>query len=129
MKYFIVGDVNSGTNLLAKELSDYYGIEIFDIKSTNNLDEINKIVRENKEWIIEGCIIDNIDVLCNLAETVIFLDYSCDGLFKKKVISNFDSVEVLDLLKKHIRKGIIIRNRKQLKKYLKMVYESDRYNF
>ena len=24
MKYFIVGDVNSGTNLLAKELSDYY---------------------------------------------------------------------------------------------------------
>ena len=129
MKYFIVGDVNSGTNLLAKELSDYYGIEIFDIKSTNNLDEINKIVRENKEWIIEVCIIDNIDVLCNLAETVIFLDYSRDGLFKKKVISNFDSVEVLDLLKKHIRKGIIIRNRKQLKKYLKMVYESDRYNF
>ncbi len=129
MKYFIVGDVNSGTNLLAKELSDYYGIEVFGIKSTNNIDEINKIVRENKEWIIEGCIIDNIDVLCNLAETVIFLDYSRDGLFKKKVISNFDSVEVLDLLKKHIRKGIIIRNRKQLKKYLKMVYESDRYNF
>ena len=129
MKYFIVGDVNSGTNLLAKELSDYYGIEVFGIKSTNNIDEINKIVRENKEWIIEGCIIDNIDVLCNLAETVIFLDYSRDGLFKKKVISNFDRVEVLDLLKKHIRKGIIIRNRKQLKKYLKMVYESDRYNF
>ena len=129
MKYFIIGNVNSGTNLLANELSEYYGIEIFSIKPTNNIDEINKIVRENKEWIVEGCIIDNIDVLCNLAETIIFLDYSRVGLFKKKAISNFDSAEVLDLLKKHIRKGIIIRNKKQLKKYLKMVYESDRYNF
>lgn len=129
MKYFIIGNVNSGTNLLANELSEYYGIEIFSIKPTNNIDEINKIVRENKEWIVEGCIIDNIDVLCNLAETIIFLDYSRVGLFKEKAISNFDSAEVLDLLKKHIRKGIIIRNKKQLKKYLKMVYESDRYNF
>lgn len=54
MKYFIVGDVNSGTNLLAKELSDYYGIEIFDIKSTNNLDEINKIVREIKNGLLKA---------------------------------------------------------------------------
>ena len=129
MKYFIIGNVNSGTNLLANELSEYYGIEIFSIKPTNNIDEINKIVRENKEWIVEGCIIDNIDVLCNLAETIIFFYFSRVGLFKKKAISNFDSAEVLDLLKKHIRKGIIIRNKKQLKKYLKMVYESDRYNF
>ena len=32
MKYFIIGNVNSGTNLLANELSEYYGIEIFSIK-------------------------------------------------------------------------------------------------
>ena len=129
MKYFIVGDVNSGTNKLALELSEYYGIDIFHIDSNNNIDEINKIVRENKEWIIEGCIFDNVDVLCNLAETIIFLDYSNDGLFKKKTVSDFNSSDVLKLLQKHIRKGIIIRNKRQLKKYLKMVYESDRYNF
>ena len=129
MKYFIVGDKYSGTDKLSLELSNYYGLEIFKISRTNNIDEINKVVRENKEWIIEGSIIDNVDVLCNLAEIVIFLDYSNTGLFKKKIDGDFDKDSVLKLLQKHIRKGIIIRNKKQLKKYLKMVYESDRYNF
>lgn len=129
MKYFIIGNKYSGTFDLAKELSEYYGIEIFHINSTDNLDEINRIVRENKEWIIEGCIFDNVDVLCNLSETIIFLDYSNDKLFKKNIDNDFKSDDVLKLLQKHIRKGIIIRNKKQLKKYLKMVYESDRYNF
>lgn len=129
MKYFIVGNKYSGTRDLALELSNYYGIDVFSINSINNIDEINKIVRENKEWIIEGSIIDNVDVLCNLSENIIFLDYSNDGLFKKNIDNDFDSNEVLKLLQKHIRKGIIIRNKKQLKKYLKMVYESDRYNF
>ena len=129
MKYFIIGNKYSGTLELAKELSEYYGINVFHINSTDNLDEINKIARENKEWIIEGSIKDNVDVLCNLCETIIFLDYSNDRLFKKNIDKDFKSDEVLKLLQKHIRKGIIIRNRKQLKKYLKMVYESDRYNF
>ena len=129
MKYFIIGNKYSGTKDLALELSNYYGIDVFQIKSTNNIDEINMIVRENKEWIIEGSIIDNVDVLCNLSENIIFLDYSNNGLFKKNIDNNFDSSSVLKLLQKHIRKGIIIRNKKQLKKYLKMVYESDRYNF
>ena len=129
MKYFIVGNKYSGTRELALELSNYYRLEVFHINDTDNIDEINKIVRENKEWIIEGTIKDNVDVLCNLSETVIFLDYSNNGLFKKNVDNDFDSDGVLKLLNKHIRKGIIIRNKKQLKKYLKMVYESDRYNF
>lgn len=129
MKYFIVGNKYSDTNKLALELSNYYRLEVFHISDTNNIDEINKISRENKEWIIEGAIKDNVDVLCNLSETVIFLDYSNNGLFKKNVDIDFDSDGVLKLLNKHIRKGIIIRNKKQLKKYLKMVYESDRYNF
>ena len=129
MKYFIVGNKYSGVHELALELSNYYRLEIFNVNSTNNINEINKIVRENKEWIIEGTIIDNVDVLCNLSEIIIFLDYSNDGFFKKKIDDEFNSNEVLKLLQKHIRKGIIIRNKRQLKKYLKMVYESDRYNF
>lgn len=129
MKYFIIGNKYSGTEKLANELSEYYGIDIFHINSTDNLDEINKIVREYKEWIIEGCIFDNVDVLCNLSETIIFLDYSNSKLFKKNIDNDFKSSEVLKLLQKNIRKGIIIRNKRQLKKYLKMVYESDRYNF
>lgn len=129
MKYFIVGNKYSGTSKLSRELSDYYGIEVFHIKSFDNINEINRIVRENKEWIIEGSIINNVDVLCNLSETIIFLDYSREGLFKKKIDDSFNRNEVLKLLQKHIRKGIIIRNNSQLKKYLKMVYESDRYNF
>ena len=129
MKYFIVGNKYSSTNKLALELSNYYGLEVFHINDTNNIDEINKVSRENKEWIIEGSIKDNVDVLCNLSETIIFLDYSNKTLFKKNIDSDFDSDGVLKLLNKHIRKGIIIRNNKQLKKYLKMVYESDRYNF
>ena len=112
MKYFIIGNKYSGTKDLALELSNYYGIDVFQIKSTNNIDEINMIVRENKEWIIEGSIIDNVDVLCNLSENIIFLDYSNDGLFKKNIDNDFDSNEVLKLLQKHIRKGIIIRNKK-----------------
>ncbi len=119
MKYLIIG--NKDTNKLALELSDYYGIEIFNVSSSDNINEINKIVRENKEWIIEGEFIDNLDVLCNLCETVIYLDYS-----KKK---DNDNTDLIKLLQKHIRKGIIIRSKREYKKYLKSVYESDRYNF
>ena len=40
MKYFIIGDKNTGTDKLALELSEYYGINIFHILSgavTENL--------------------------------------------------------------------------------------------
>ena len=129
MKYFIIGDKDTRIEKLSLELSDYYGIDVFHINESDNIDEINKISRENKEWIIEGTIIDNIDVLCNLCDIIIFLDYSKKKMFRKKTETVFDSNQVIKLMKKHIRKGIIIRSDSQLKKYLKSVYESDRYNF
>ena len=116
MKFFVVGDNNKAVDKLSMELSNYYKIDCFNIID-NNIDDINKIVRENKEWIIWSLSISNIDVICNLAETIIFLNFSKESIFKN------------DFLQKHIRKGIIIKNKRQLKKYLKSVYESDRYNF
>ena len=113
MKFFVFGNNEKDINYLIKELSNYYRINSF---TTTNLDEVNEVVKKNKSFIIKSS--NNYEELCNLSEIIIYLDYS-----KKNVINEKINI----LLKKHIRKGIIIKSKKDLKKYLKSVYESDRY--
>ena len=122
MKFFIFGYNDKDIDFLTNELSSFYKIDVFKVNSIN---EINKVCIENKDWIINCS--NNYSILCNLADTIILLDYSKNNLFKKNV--SISSPDIIKLLQKHIRKGIILRNRGQLRKYLKSVYEGDRYNF
>ena len=168
MKFFIVGNICSGKTTLANELAYYYNIPVFhideivhdDINKIKRSPEeqikiINEIVRTNKEWIIEGTPRSNLEILCNLSETIIFLDYDKKILKKRikrrylkrkfnfekvtyeinknlledeyKWIESFNYNKVYEELTKHIRKGIIIKNDKELNKYMESVYESTNY--
>lgn len=159
MKIYIIGNIYSDTKILAKKISDYYGIPTYSLdnifitteetKETSIKNYINKISRENKEWIVESTSTQDIDIICNLANTIIFIDYSpkqlkkkaiidkIKNLFVKKdtkklsekydIINSFNKNIVNEQLIKHIRKGIIIRNKAELKKYLVNMYENAPY--
>lgn len=160
MKIFIVGNIASGKTTLSNELSNYLELPLFhideivhdDINNIKRTEEeqikiINDINRNNKEWIIEGVPRNNLDILCNISETIIFLDYDKDTLIKRlkkrhkkdklkydvtleeeiNWIDTFNYEKIYEQLKKHIRKGIIIKNDKELKKYMESIYESYKY--
>lgn len=124
MKYFVFGNNEKDKELLAHELSNYYKIDIFTV---NSIDEMNEIVKNNKTWLIKSINNNIIEEICNLAETIIYLDYPNKRLFSNKDYTISDEIKLL--LKKHIRKGIIIKSKKELNIYLKSIYESDRYIF
>ena len=79
MKILIVGGVGSGKTTLAKYLSNYFDIPFFSIDSivydeNNKKRDVleqnslaNKINRENKEYIIEGVLRENLDFLLNIS--------------------------------------------------------------
>ena len=144
MRIFIIGNRYIGKSRLAKKLGDFYHINIFEIddcSDSNMVHYINNIVRNNKDFIIVGTVYNNIDLLCNVSDTIIFLNFSNKEIkkcfFKRNIFSlfrnhstyffvldKFDSLYVLNLLKKNSRKGIILKNNREVKKYLKSVYES-----
>ena len=95
MKIFIVGPVASGKTTLARKLSELLDIPYFELDSIvhddyNSIkrseDEqrslINKIIRDNKEWIIEGMPRTHLDVISANATLIIYLD------FKKHIIKS-----------------------------------------
>ena len=168
MKYFITGNISSGKTTLAEKIGDYLDIKVFHLDEIVHDDEnnkkrdeeeqkkiINKIVRENKEWIIEGTPRTHLEILCNLSETIILLDYNKEILKKRikkryikrklglekinykidknylkeeyKNLEKFNYNLIYEQLTKHIRKGIIIKNDKELNKLMESIYESYKY--
>lgn len=124
MKIFITGNNQKEIKNLSKKLNIFYNIKIFSIENNTSIKDINKIAINNKEWIIEGNNEENIETLFNLSETIIFIDLKNKLFIKNTTINN---EKIYKLLKKHIRKGIILKNKKEIKKYLKSVYESFNY--
>lgn len=169
MKILITGNVGSGKTTLANIISDFYGIEHFEIDEivhdiNNNgikrdIDEqvkiINKINKDNKSYIIEGVLRKNLDFILNIVDQIIFLDIDKNVIKKririryikqklrlerssykptKEMLDNmykwnneFDSNEFLKRLNKYSKKLIIIRNKKELNKYLKAMYKNGSY--
>lgn len=167
MRILIVGGVGSGKTTLAKYLSEFFDRPYFSIDSIvydeNNKkrdDEsqniiVNKINRENKDYIIEGVLRDNLDFLLNVVDQIIFLDYpskitlkrvkvrylkqklgleKCDYIPNKEMYNNmikwaknFDREKIMKKLSKYSKKILIIRNDKELKVYYKYLEKNKYY--
>ena len=123
------------------------------IKEQTNI--INKINKENKSYIIEGVLRKDLDFILNLVDQIIFLDIDKKVIDKrikrrylkqklnlekssykptKEMLENmykwnneFDSKIFLKRLNKYPKKLIIIKNKKELKKYLNSVYKNGSY--
>ena len=123
------------------------------IKEQTNI--INKINKENKSYIIEGVLRKDLDFILNLVDQIIFLDIDkklTNKRIKRRYIkqklnlekssykptkemlenmykwnNEFDSKLFLKRLNKYPKKLIIIKNKKELKKYLNSVYKNGSY--
>ena len=98
MKLLIIGIVASGKTTLAKRLAKEYKICHYEIDSIvhddlNNrkrstleqlkiIDNINK----NEDWIIEGTLRKNLDILLEYADKIIFIDIDVK-IRKRRIIS------------------------------------------
>ena len=117
MKTLILGPVASGKSTLARNLSKECSIPSFELDKIVHDDEkkikreeqeqrkiINKIIRENKEWIIEGMPRTHLEVLSSAATTILYLDIS----------------------KKKLRKNLFLRHLKIKLGLLKVGYKADK---
>lgn len=162
MKILIIGNVGSGKTTLGNNLAKLYGIKLFSIDNIVYDDEnklkrekleqinlLNKINRENKEYIIEGVLHKNMDFLLNLVDKVVIIDLdkkilknrirkryikqkigiSKDKYLVSKVnlgemydwIEKYDYERINKLIIKYSRKIIYLKTTKDINKYLKAV--------
>lgn len=169
MKTLIIGNLGSGKTTLAEKIGKMYEIPFFSIdnivhddikgvKRTNQeqIDIINKINRENKDYIIEGVLRENLEFLCNLVDTIIILDMDKKilkkrikkrylkqkmGLDKVTYVVNKDMLnkmygwmECYDyermnrLHMKYFRKVILLKSDLEIKKYL-LALEKNYFNY
>ena len=123
MKLYVYDKFNKYSNKLADKISKYYDVKLFNISDNTELKDINNIAISNKNWIIEGKNNNYIDIIYNLADTIIFIDIKT-FLSKKEIKIDEESTY---LIKKHSRKIIILRSKKDVNKYLKSMYKTDIY--
>ena len=163
MKVLIIGNIASGKTTLAKRLSDYYNIEYYELDKivhddSNNTkrdkNEIRKMISNilrQEDYIIEGMLRDNYDLIVPKASSIILLDYDKKvlkkrlkkryllqriGIYKtsykidKKLyakllgyIDNYDKSFIKDIMEKYPNKLIIIKNNKELKKLFEALDE------
>ena len=87
----------SGKTTLSKILSEYYEIERFEIDEiVHDIDNndikrslkeqtkiINRINKENKNYILEGVLRKNLDFIINLVDQIIYLDIDKKEISKR----------------------------------------------
>ena len=100
MKILIVGIVASGKTTLAKRLSKEENIRHHEIDSIvhddlNNRkrsreEQLNIIndINKNNDWIIEGTLRKNLDILLEFADKIIFIDID-KKIRKRRIISRY----------------------------------------
>lgn len=163
MKVLIIGNIASGKTTLAKKLSDYYNINYYELDKivhddSNNTKRdkneqrkiISKILKE-EDYIIEGMLRDNSDLIIPKVSSIIFLDYDLKTLRKRlkrryllqriglykinykidkelynkllNYLNNYDRSTINEIMIKYPSKIIIIKNNKELKKLFKALDE------
>lgn len=113
MKIYIVGNNIKNNNVLAEKLKEIYNINKFQIDS---IDELNKIIRENKEWIILSIYNNMSNIISSQATSIIYIDF--DKKNKKK-----QSNDMNEFIKKYSNKILILKNKKEVKKLYAAIYE------
>ena len=100
MKILIIGIVASGKTTLAKRLSKENNISHYEIDSIvhddfNNrkrsvLEQLEMIndINKNNDWIIEGTLRKNLDVLLEFADKIIFIDID-KKIRKRRIVSRY----------------------------------------
>ena len=100
MKILIIGIVASGKTTLAKRLSEENNISHYEIDSIvhddfNNrkrsvLEQLEMIndINKNNDWIIEGTLRKNLDVLLEFADKIIFIDID-KKIRKRRIVSRY----------------------------------------
>ena len=126
MGCYIIGNNRDITKSFVEKIKDYYQIKSFNlddlitengkiIEDQKQIRKINDIVIKNKEWIIVAYNTNKIDLLCNFANIIIFINLKEKKLFKKYKGDSQNNIMIY--LKKHIRKGIILNIRKTKKEF------------
>lgn len=100
MKILIIGIVASGKSTLAKRLSRENKIEYYEIDSIVH-DDYNKRKRSNEEqikiikkidendnWIIEGTLRKNLDILLEMASLIVYIDIPV-SVRKRRILWRF----------------------------------------
>lgn len=119
MKIYIIGNNKKDNSYLSSKLSEIYNINKFNT-SALSLEEINKIIRENKEWILESEYNDNSNVIASVATTVIYLNINKTSFVKKRVLDNND---IKELIRKYPSKVLIIKSNKEISKFIAAIYK------
>lgn len=100
MKILIIGNVASGKSTLAKKLSKQLYIKHYEIDSIVHDDilhrrrstiqqlDLIKEINKNDSWIIEGTLRNDLDILLELANQIIFLDVPF-SLQRKRILMRF----------------------------------------
>ena len=159
MKILVLGPVASGKTTIARDLIKELNLPEFSIDYIVHDDEknvvrteeeqrkmINDIIKQNKEWIIEGMPRTHLEVLASAATTILYLDVEKKELRKrlffriwknklgiekvgykvdKKLIQRMkdyienDNKEVLnECMKKYPSKLIILKNKKEYQSFI-----------
>lgn len=159
MKILIIGSVASGKTTLSKKLSKKINIKRYEIDLIVHDDKNNykrthleqlkiiKNINKNKDWIIEGTLRNNLDILLEMSDKIIWInnkiivrDFRIITRFIKQKLKieksyykpnlkmlksmfkwnkEFNEIEFQKRIKKYRDKLIILYNNKDINKFLK----------
>ena len=166
MKILVLGPVASGKTTIARKLIEETNLPEFSIDYIVHDDEenrvrteeeqrkiINDIIKQNKEWIIEGMPRTHLEVLASAATTILYLDvekkelrrrlffriwknrlgienvgYKVDQKLIKRMKEYIekDQKEILsECMKKYPSKLIILKNKKEVQSFIKALKEGE----
>lgn len=122
MKIYILGNNKNNTNSLATKLSELLDIKKFNLDEENDqLKKINKIIIENKDWIIESKYDDNSNIVASNSTTIIYLNINKKTLFNDKNQNKQDNMN--NFIMKYSNKIIIIKSENEIKKLIQAIYK------
>ena len=115
----------------AVRIEERFNIPRFQIHE-NEIQTINRIIKTNKEWIVETSFIDELPVIANQA-TIIVLVKEVNA--KKKILLSIKegfylyqlSSEEKKFVNKYRGKVIILKNKKEIKKFLVALENDEKY--